>query len=62
MQDRKKPEPNQTAADSDATSDETLHDLEEKESEPAAGDTSGETLSPDGSLDQADEVNDTGPM
>ena len=61
MQERRTPEPNTT--DSDATSDETLHDLEEKESGLAAEDTSGLTTpSPDGSLDESDELEDAGPM
>ncbi len=48
---------------SDATSDETLSDLEETESE---SDTTDRELdpgpSPDGLLDEPDEINDAGPM
>jgi hypothetical protein len=42
-------------ADPDATSDETLHDLEESESQPESGTaTSDIAPSPDGSLDEAE--------
>jgi hypothetical protein len=47
--------------DSEATSKETLHDLQENEK--LSDQTSRETVkSPDGSLDEADELDKAGPM
>jgi hypothetical protein len=64
MQDSKNRKPNDAnAAGSDATSKETLEDLENNEevsdSENSAHDPGP---SPDGALDEPDEIKDTGPM
>jgi hypothetical protein len=48
---------------SDATSDETLSDLEESETDSSSSNTNSDTgPSPDGALDESDEINDAGPM
>jgi hypothetical protein len=48
---------------SEATSDETVSDLEEtKESSSSASANSDPGPSPDGALDEGDEINDAGPM
>ena len=50
-------------ADSDATSKETLSDLEEnKENVGSSGSESDSGPSPDGALDESDETKDAGPM
>jgi hypothetical protein len=46
----------------DATSKETLKDLEETEKNSNSTGTRHPAPSPDGSLDEADEVKDAGPM
>jgi hypothetical protein len=47
----------------DATSKETVKDLEETTTEiPSAGFEQGSGPSPDGSLDESDETKDAGPM
>lgn len=48
---------------SEATSDETLHDLEETETDPSSSDTGLDPgPSPDGMLDEPDEIKDAGPI
>lgn len=48
---------------SDATSDETLNDLEEAETDSSSTDTGSDPgPSPDGMLDEPDEIKDAGPM
>jgi hypothetical protein len=48
---------------SDATSDETIKDVEESRAnlEPSENDSGG-TISPDGAFDESDESKDAGPM
>ena len=66
MQDSRKQRPDKAVVDSDATSKETLEDLEKKrqssnsESEGTARES--EVPSPDGALDGPDENKDAGPM
>lgn len=66
MQDSQKQRPDTGVVDSDATSKETLKDLEKNEqgsnleSEGTARES--EVPSPDGALDAADEIKDTGPV
>ncbi|HEY8185733.1 MAG TPA: hypothetical protein VIF64_06675 [Pyrinomonadaceae bacterium] len=53
----------ETAADSEATSKETVRDLEENEEDVASGSSKRDPgPSPDGTLDRSDEKNDAGPM
>ena len=47
---------------SDATSDETLSDVEETGNDTGSSDSSDPGPSPDGRLDEADELKDAGPM
>ena len=48
---------------SEATSDQTLHDLEETETDSSSNDTGLDPgPSPDGMLDESDEIKDAGPM
>ena len=48
---------------SDATSDETLSDVNKNEKEDRSGDSPADSgPSPDGQLDESDEVQDAGPM
>jgi hypothetical protein len=48
---------------SEATSDETLSDVEENEKSTSSSDTNSDGgPSPDGSLDETDELKDAGPM
>jgi len=66
MQDSKRQRPDERVVDSDATSKETLADLEknekssDSESEEAAGEL--QVPSPDGALDAPDEIKDAGPV
>jgi hypothetical protein len=60
MQERRTPEPNRP--DPDATSDETLEDLEKKEKIPDSDEANSETPSPDGALDESDESKESGLM
>ena len=63
MQERRTPEPNRP--DSDATSDETLADVEknEKVNDSRTGSSSNSDVpSPDGAVDEPDAANDAGPM
>lgn len=51
------------SVDSDATSKETVKDLEDTEADSSAGSNAPDPgPSPDGSVDQRDEINDAGPM
>jgi hypothetical protein len=47
---------------SDATSDETVSDVEESEKNSSASDDRDPGPSPDGRLDESDELKDAGPM
>ncbi len=47
---------------SEATSDETLSDLEESEEDIGSSSTPDSGPSPDGALDEGDEIKDAGPM
>ena len=47
---------------SEATSDETLSDLEENEEDVESSSTSDPGPSPDGALDESNEIKDAGPM
>ena len=61
MQDSKNHKPN--AIDADATSNETLEDLEESENDIGSDDAVNDPgPSPDGALDERDEIKDAGPM
>ena len=52
-----------TGADSEATSKETLSDLEEKEGNVESGGSGPDPgPSPDGALDEPDEIKDAGPI
>ena len=66
MQDSKKQTPDTGLVDSDATSKETLEDLEQNEqssnSESAGTARESEVPSPDGALDGRDEIKDAGPV
>jgi hypothetical protein len=63
MQERKTREPDRTVADSEATSDETLADVEKNEQVTDSNSPSGDELpSPDGALDERDETKDSGPV
>jgi hypothetical protein len=66
MQDSKKQRPESGVVDSDATSKETLADLEKNEqgSNSESGSTAGKSYvpSPDGALDESDEIKDAGPV
>lgn len=66
MQDANKREPNGTTPDSDATSKQTLEDVEESEksSGSKSGSDSGESdvPSPDGAHDNSPKPDDAGPM
>jgi hypothetical protein len=65
MQDLKTRRPEEAVVDSDATSKETLEDLKKKvkisDSESASAGES-QAPSPDGALDEANEIKDAGPM
>ena len=62
MKDSKRIEDQIADRKSEATSDETLSDVEETEND-ASTDSAGDPgLSPDGRLDEADELKDAGPM
>jgi hypothetical protein len=53
----------EAGVDSEATSDEQLSDIEKNEVEVDSGNSSPDTgPSPDGALDESDEVKDAGPM
>jgi hypothetical protein len=62
MQEVKARWPDDAIIDSDATSKETLEDLEknEKKSDPESDES--QTPSPDGVFDESDETKDAGPM
>jgi len=65
MQDSNTQRPNAPASDSDATSKETLEDLEESEQDPEPQDASNESQlpSPDGANDETpNKADDAGPM
>jgi hypothetical protein len=64
MQDPKFGGPGEDAADSSATSKETLEDLERNEVDADSEGTSGDAPSPapDGAFAEADEDKETGPM
>ena len=63
MQDSKRVEDEVAVRKSGATSDETLSDVEETENDASAGDSGVDPgPSPDGRLDEPDEVKDAGPM
>ena len=65
MQDRKTGRPNDRLIDSDATSKETVADLENsEESSPAkqGGGNESDLPSPDGAFDESDESKDAEPM
>jgi hypothetical protein len=65
MQDSNKREPKGTAPDTDATSEETLEDVEESEKKTGtSGAESGESdvPSPDGAHDDSPKPDDAGPM
>jgi hypothetical protein len=66
MQDRKTGRPDDRLIDVDATSKETLADVEESEkssgSESEATARESDLPSPDGTLDQPDEIKDAGPV
>ena len=63
MQDSKRVEDLVADRKSEATSDETLSDVEETENDARAGDSGVDPgPSPDGRLDEADELKDAGPM
>jgi hypothetical protein len=52
-----------TGTDSEATNKETLADIEEKEAHvDSGGSKSDPGPSPDGALDESDEIKDAGPM
>jgi hypothetical protein len=58
-----KKEEDGAGADSDATSKELLSDIEETEENPGASDSDLDPgPSPDGALDERDEIEDAGPM
>ena len=62
MKDSKRDEDQVANRKSEATSDETLSDVEETEND-ASTDSAGDPgPSPDGRLDEPDEVKDAGPM
>jgi hypothetical protein len=64
MQDSKKQRPDTAAVDSDATSQETLEDLEESEQDSESKDAPSESdvPSPDGVDDESRKADDAGPM
>jgi hypothetical protein len=65
MQDSKRQRPDEGAIDADATSKETLEDLEKNEdsnSEPEGTARESEVPSPDGALDEPNETKDAGPV
>jgi len=67
MQDSKRQRPDEAAIDADATSKETLEDLEENEqssdSQPKDESSKSPLISPDGSeADTGDKTDDAGPM
>ncbi|HEV7745017.1 MAG TPA: hypothetical protein VGO56_08470 [Pyrinomonadaceae bacterium] len=65
MQERKTPEPNRPVADSEATSDKTLADIEQEEQvtgQETENSEGSEIRSPDGALDGPDESKNAGPM
>ena len=66
MQDSKNQRPDEGVVDSDATSKETLADLEKNEqssdSESEETARESEVPSPDGALDERDEIKDAGPV
>ena len=54
---------NGAAVDSEATSKETVHDLEDTEADSSPADDGVDPgPSPDGALDESDEIKDAGPM
>jgi hypothetical protein len=66
MQDSKRQRPDERVVDSDATSKETLADLEKNEKS-SNSDSDGtaresELPSPDGTLDEPDEIKEAGPV
>jgi hypothetical protein len=63
MQERKTLEPNRKVVDSEATSNETLADVERKEQVIDSNSPAGDELpSPDGALDERDETKDADPV
>lgn len=58
-------EDNSSAIDerkSEATTDETLSDIEESDRDTSSGNSKRDGPSPDGALDESDEIKDAGPM
>jgi hypothetical protein len=63
MQDSKKQRPESGVVDSDATSKETLADLEQNEKSSTSEEKAGEAPSPDGGADEVrDKTDEAGPM
>jgi len=63
MQDSKKQRPESGVVDSDATSKETLADLEQNEESSSSEGKTGEVPSPDGGADEVrDKADEAGPM
>lgn len=62
MKDSKRNEDQIADRKSEATSDETLSDVEETENDASTDSAGDRGLSPDGRLDEADELKDAGPM
>ena len=63
MQDSKRVEDEVAVRKSEATSDETLSDVEETENDASAGDSGRDPgPSPDGRLGEPEEMRDAGPM
>ena len=63
MQDSKRDEDQVADRKSEATSDETLSDVEETENDASTTNSGSDPgPSPDGRLDEADELKDAGPM
>ena len=63
MQDSKKQRPESGVVDSDATSKETLADLEQNEKSSTSEEKAGEVPSPDGGADEVrDKTDEAGPM
>jgi len=65
MQDSKRQRPDEGVIDADATSKETLEDLEKNEdsnSESEGAARKSEAPSPDGALDEPNETKDAGPV
>ena len=62
MQDSKRQRQDEGVIDADATSKETLEDLEKKEQSSDSEPSKSQTPSPDGALDEPDEIKGAGPV